>query len=86
MNNSADVAVGAAIVLYGQWNPKSYISEHGRMKFLPHCTGCGGKYSLNILRFNPPCQHFTLIPAPTVTYPKGGRPSQAPSENVTVAL
>ena len=25
---------------YDQWNPESYLSKHGRMKFLQYDTGC----------------------------------------------
>ena len=30
---------------YVKWNPESYLSEHGRMKFLQYGTGCTGECS-----------------------------------------
>ena len=35
----------AANVHYGQWNPESYLSQQGRMKFLQYGTGCAGEGS-----------------------------------------
>ena len=40
-------------VHYGQWNPESYLSEHGMIEFLQHGTGCADECS-EVIEFTVP--------------------------------